>query len=126
MKTHKAIIDALTVIINNWDQLELPDIKVADINNIKTFVNIGICGLVSKILHSNGHEIGLYILYIYGNQWREEFYGTTEEGLQSYWVDDLVEFATTENHFTNIKRLHACIWIRNKLIDTINEGNLSE
>ena len=71
MKTHKAIIDALTVIINNWDQLEefqYGDIIVIDNKTVP--IHCGICGLVCEILYNRSHETKFVmdILCFYGNQ----------------------------------------------------------
>lgn len=115
------LIKLITFIINNWYDIEnFDDIEIEYKSELfqKTIMpGIGLCENF-RIPYS------IYTLYDLElkncfDSWIKKYGFINPDGqpCKSCWIDGWKEYQTRVNMFTNHKRLHAAIYIRNKLLD---------
>lgn len=117
---HRVTIERLTHMINNWD--DLANYKVVKVDpehkhsaySFATY-QFGLC--TNAIIMPCPHLKQIIL------DWRElQGLTTKSEGLLTpYWLGGKVEFNSCNNLYKNLKRLHAAIYIRNRLIDLLAE-----
>lgn len=114
----KICVGLLEIMIRNWNELETYEHDEWDlfsIENEKFRVADGLCG---NVFFKGLGKFRNFETFV--KQWKE-FLGE-DHTTNSYWLDGKDEYQT-KNLYTNMKRLHCAIFIKNKMLDEIIKLN---
>lgn len=116
---HEESIKRLATMIANWHVLS---------DNKVVFLNVGRRNVyatpVSGLCANAQLRMDCPVLKQIINDWRTQVYGPglyTGLLMTPYWIAGQAEFNEQRNLYSNTLRLHAAIYIRNCLIDVLNE-----